>query len=153
MPTFFPRKTIELRLEEPKAFRKFSFSIVEMAIVTGVLLRVYRVVVLTQPMNNLLLFGTATAFGVRVYSGQEPGYEWVGTFKFRDYGGRRGARKAAEQAEAEARFRGNAKHRRNGKVASRMERERSRLTAVYWPIRRTRSARDSKTPREPIRKN
>jgi hypothetical protein len=43
------------------------------------------------------------AFGVRVYRGHERGYEWVGTFKFRDYGGRRGARKAAEQAEAEAR--------------------------------------------------
>src|SRR3954447_659958 len=52
------------------------------------------------------------AFGVRVYRGQERGYEWVGTFKFRDYGGRRGARKAAEQAEAEARFRGSAKQRR-----------------------------------------
>src|SRR4051794_26510246 len=52
------------------------------------------------------------AFGVRVYRGQERGYEWIGTFKFRDYGGRRGARKAAEQAEAEARFRGNTKRRR-----------------------------------------
>jgi integrase len=52
------------------------------------------------------------AFGVRVYRGQERGYEWIGTFKFRDYGGRRGARKAAEQAEAEARFRGNARQRR-----------------------------------------
>jgi hypothetical protein len=37
------------------------------------------------------------AFGVRVYRGQERGYEWVGTFKFRDCGGRRGARKAAER--------------------------------------------------------
>ena len=52
------------------------------------------------------------AFGVRVYRGQERGYEWIGTFKFRDYGGRRAARKAAERAEAEARFRGNAKARR-----------------------------------------
>ena len=47
MPTFFPRQTIEIRFEEPKAFRKFSFSLVEMAIVTGVLLRIYRLFVLT----------------------------------------------------------------------------------------------------------
>ena len=62
------------------------------------------------------------AFGVRVYRGQERGYEWIGTFKFRDYGGRRGARKAAEQAEAEARFRGTAKHRRALTIEAYVER-------------------------------
>jgi integrase len=62
------------------------------------------------------------AFGVRVYRGQERGYEWVGTFKFRDYGGRRGARKAAEQAEAEARFRGNARQRRTLTIEAYVER-------------------------------
>jgi hypothetical protein len=62
------------------------------------------------------------AFGVRVYRGQERGYEWVGTFKFRDYGGRRGARKAAEQAEAEARFRGNATRRRTLTIEAYVER-------------------------------
>ena len=64
MPIFFPRQTIELRLEEPKAFRKFSFSLVEMAIVTGVLLRIYRVVVLTHGSNNWLYFGGAFAVGM-----------------------------------------------------------------------------------------
>src|ERR1700704_4472008 len=64
MPTFFPRQTIELRLEEPKAFRKFSFSLVEMAIVTGVLLRIYRVVVLTHGSNNWLYLGGAFAVGI-----------------------------------------------------------------------------------------
>jgi hypothetical protein len=62
------------------------------------------------------------AFGVRVYRGQERGYEWIGTFKFRDYGGRRGARKGAEQAEAEARFRGNAKQRRTLTIEAYVER-------------------------------
>ena len=62
------------------------------------------------------------AFGVRVYRGQERGYEWVGTFKFRDYRGRRGARKAAEQAEAEARFRGSAKQRRTLTIGAYVER-------------------------------
>src|SRR5215212_6222487 len=64
MPTFFPRQTIELRLEEPKAFRKFSFSLVEMAIVTGVLLRFYRALVLTHGSNNWLYLGGAFAVGM-----------------------------------------------------------------------------------------
>lgn len=62
MPTFFPRKTIERRLEEPKAFRKLSLSLVEMAIVTGILLRLYRVLVFTHVLNNWL-FGAAVALG------------------------------------------------------------------------------------------
>jgi hypothetical protein len=63
MPSFFPRQTIEWRLEEPKAFRKFSFSLVEMAVVTGVLLRLYRVVVLTHGLNNWLFLGASVALG------------------------------------------------------------------------------------------
>src|SRR5262249_48902645 len=63
MPTFFPRTTTEWRLEEPQAFRKFSASLVEMAIVTGILLRLYRVVVLTHALNNWLLFGLTVALG------------------------------------------------------------------------------------------
>jgi hypothetical protein len=54
MPSFFPRHTVELRLEEPKAFRKLSFSLVEMAIVTGIIWRIYRVVALTHGTNNWL---------------------------------------------------------------------------------------------------
>lgn len=64
MPTFFPRQTIEIRLEEPKAFRKFSFSLVEMAIVTGVLLRIYRMFVLTHGSNNWLYLGGVAAVGL-----------------------------------------------------------------------------------------
>src|SRR6516162_1705366 len=63
MPSFFPGETLELHIEEPKAFRKFSFSLVEMAIVTGVLLRLYRVLVLTHAMNNWLYFGISVAVG------------------------------------------------------------------------------------------
>ena len=61
---YFPRQTIEFRLEEPKAFRRFSFSLIEMALVTGVLLRVYRVVVLTHGSNNWLYIGGSVAIGV-----------------------------------------------------------------------------------------
>jgi hypothetical protein len=62
-PTFFPRETLEFHIEEPKAFRKFSFSLVEMAIVTGILLRLYRVVVLTHGLNNWIYLGGTIAVG------------------------------------------------------------------------------------------
>ena len=61
MPTFFPRQTIEFRIEEPKAFRKFSVSLLGMAIVTGALLRLYRAVVLTHGSNNWVYLGSAFA--------------------------------------------------------------------------------------------
>src|SRR3954447_12253570 len=64
MPSFFPRQTVELRFEEPKAFRRFSFSLVEMALVTGVLMRVYRVVVLTHGSNNWLYIGGTITLGL-----------------------------------------------------------------------------------------
>jgi len=63
MPNFFPRQTIELKFEEPKAFRRISFSLVEMAVVTGVLLRIYRVLVLTHGSNNWLYLGGTIAIG------------------------------------------------------------------------------------------
>jgi hypothetical protein len=69
MPTFFPRQTIEIRLEEPKAFRKFSFSLVEMAIVTGVLLRVYRLFTLTHGSDNWFYIGGAFLIGFAVLFG------------------------------------------------------------------------------------
>jgi hypothetical protein len=64
MPTFFPRHTVELRLEEPKAFRKFSFSLVEMAIVTGVIVRIFRMLVLTHGSNNWLYLGGSFTVGL-----------------------------------------------------------------------------------------
>lgn len=64
MPNFFPRQTIELRLEAPKALRRFSFSLVEMALVTGALLRVYRLLVLTHGSNNWLYLGGAFTVAV-----------------------------------------------------------------------------------------
>jgi hypothetical protein len=64
MPSYFPRQTIELKLEEPKAFRRISFSLVEMALLTGVLLRVYRLVILTHGSNNWLYLGGTIALGL-----------------------------------------------------------------------------------------
>jgi hypothetical protein len=48
MASYFPRQTIEIRLVEAKAFRRLSFNLVEMALVSGVVLRLYRSIVLTH---------------------------------------------------------------------------------------------------------
>jgi hypothetical protein len=73
MPSFFPNHTVEIKLEEPQAFRRFSFSLVEMAIVTGILVRLLRLAAFTHGSNNwvylavvfavgsILLFGMLTA--------------------------------------------------------------------------------------------
>ncbi len=69
MATFFPRTTIDLKLEEPAAFRRLSFSLVEMALVTGVVLRLFRAVALTHGGNSWLYLGGTLALGVLVLVG------------------------------------------------------------------------------------
>lgn len=69
MASFFPRTTIEWRLEEPPAFRRLSLSLLEMALVTGVGLRLYRVLVMTLFAHHWLAFGGAIALGVVVLLG------------------------------------------------------------------------------------
>src|SRR3982750_3494571 len=64
MVTFFPRHTVELKIEEPRAFRRFSFSLVEMAIVTGVLVRLYRLFILTHGSNHWLYLASVSTIGV-----------------------------------------------------------------------------------------
>lgn len=73
MSTFFPRQSVAWKLEEPPAFRRLTLSIAEMAIVTGVVLRLFRSLWLTQGSTSWLyvggyyaifaiaLFGMATA--------------------------------------------------------------------------------------------
>ncbi|MDE3052465.1 MAG: hypothetical protein KGJ70_01165, partial [Gemmatimonadota bacterium] len=63
MASFFPRQTIELRLEESRAFRRLSFNLVEMGLVTGIVLRLYRSVVLTHGPSGWL-FVVAVALGL-----------------------------------------------------------------------------------------
>lgn len=69
MPDFFPRRTVELLREEPKALRRFSYSVWEMAIVTGVLVRVYRLAVLTHGSDNWLYIGGTFAIGTALLLG------------------------------------------------------------------------------------
>lgn len=64
MSSFFPRHTVELRLEEPAAFRQLSFSLVEMALLTGVVLRLVRVLALGHASSSWWFVGGAYAVGI-----------------------------------------------------------------------------------------
>jgi hypothetical protein len=64
MPSFFPNTTVEIKIEEPQAFRRFSFSLAEMAIVTGVLVRILRLLALTHGSNNWFYLGSMLAVGL-----------------------------------------------------------------------------------------
>jgi len=64
MTPYFPRHTAEWKIEEPLAFRRFSMVIWEMALVTGVLYRLYRALAMTTgPTNNWLYFGATFVLG------------------------------------------------------------------------------------------
>jgi len=66
MPSFFPRTTVEWRLEEPRAFRRLSLSLVEMALLTGAGLRLYRVLAMAYASQHWAAFAGALALGVVV---------------------------------------------------------------------------------------
>jgi hypothetical protein len=69
MSQFFPRKTTEIRIREPRAFRRLSYSLVEMALVTGIVVRTYRLVILTHGANNWLYLGATFAVGAVFFLG------------------------------------------------------------------------------------
>lgn len=65
MPPFFPRHTTEWHLEEPAAFRKLSASLLEMALLAGVALRLYRALVLSLVApSGWLVLGAGLAVGL-----------------------------------------------------------------------------------------
>jgi len=69
MPAFFPVKTANFKIDETRAFRRFSYSVVEMAVVTAVVLRVYRALALSLAGANVFLLGLSLAFGFVVLFG------------------------------------------------------------------------------------
>ena len=85
MTPFFPNTTVEFKIEEPRAFRVFSRSIVEMAIVTGVLLRLYRALAMTAgPTTSWWYFGLTFALGLlfiltmaTLHLGNFPLHRWL----------------------------------------------------------------------------
>ena len=69
MASFFPRHPIDIKLEEPAAFRRLSFSLLEMALVTGVTLRLFRALVLTHGSSSWLYLGGTVALGMLLLIG------------------------------------------------------------------------------------
>ncbi|MDB4881160.1 MAG: hypothetical protein JWL60_2606 [Gemmatimonadetes bacterium] len=65
MPSYFPRQSIDwASVEEPPAFRRLSLSLVEMALLTGVVLRLLRAVTYSMGRASWLVFGLAVLVGV-----------------------------------------------------------------------------------------
>jgi hypothetical protein len=64
--TFFPKHTIHWHFEEPTMVRRFSLSLGEMAVLTGITLRLYRAVVVSHGPNSWLYFGGLFVIGVLV---------------------------------------------------------------------------------------
>jgi hypothetical protein len=84
MPSFFPRVTTELLLVEERAFRRLSFNLAEMAVLTGVVLRLYRSIALTHGSNSWLYLGGTFTIGivflcamVTLHLANYPLYRWV----------------------------------------------------------------------------
>lgn len=69
MSGFFPVKTVAFRIDENRAFRRLSFSVVEMAVVTAIVLRVYRALVMSIAGANVVLLGLSFAIGFVVLFG------------------------------------------------------------------------------------
>jgi hypothetical protein len=70
MPSYFPRQTIDWHgLEEPPAFRRLSLSLVEMALITGVVLRILRAVTFMAGRASWLLYVLAFVVGLLILVG------------------------------------------------------------------------------------
>jgi hypothetical protein len=65
MPSAFPRHTVEWHLEEPAAFRRLSLSLVEMALLTGIVLRLLRAFAFTHGRASVLVsIGAVLVWGL-----------------------------------------------------------------------------------------
>jgi hypothetical protein len=67
MMPLFPRSTVDLRLEEPAAFRRFSMSIVETAVVTGIVIRLYRALVLANSTGGWIYWAIVGTIGTLIF--------------------------------------------------------------------------------------
>ena len=74
MATFFPQHTVEWRLEEPRAFRRLSLSLIEMALLTGVVLRLLRALTFTHGRASWLFYGAAFVVGLLILLGMTTAY-------------------------------------------------------------------------------
>ena len=63
MARYFPRTTSEIRPDEPSALRALTLSVVEMGLLTGIVIRLFRSLVLTHGSNSWLYVGGTFAIG------------------------------------------------------------------------------------------
>jgi SNF family Na+-dependent transporter len=74
MATFFPQHSVEWKLEEPAAFRRLSLSLVEMALLTGIVLRLLRALTFTHGRASWLFYGAAFVVGLLILLGMTTAY-------------------------------------------------------------------------------
>jgi hypothetical protein len=64
MPDFFPRQTIAWTQERTAGFRGLTLSVIESGLLTGVVLRLFRAMVMARPSAGWWVVGYAMTFGV-----------------------------------------------------------------------------------------
>lgn len=69
MPGFFPEKTASFKLVESHPFRRLTYSVAEMAVLTAISLRVYRALALSLAGANVFFLGLSFAIGFVVLFG------------------------------------------------------------------------------------
>ena len=81
---YFPKHTVQWHFEEPTVLRKFSLSLLEMALLTGIVLRLYRALVMTHVTGHWFLWGGSIGLGVlvlcamtTVHLANYPLYRWL----------------------------------------------------------------------------
>jgi hypothetical protein len=74
MATFFPQHSVEWKLEEPPAFRRLSLSLFEMALLTGIVLRLLRALTFTHGRASWLFYGAAFVVGLLILLGMTTAY-------------------------------------------------------------------------------
>jgi hypothetical protein len=63
MARYFPRTTSEIRPDEPSALRALTISVLEMGLLTGIVIRLFRSIALTHGSNSWLYLGGMFAIG------------------------------------------------------------------------------------------
>jgi hypothetical protein len=81
---YFPKTTDQWHFEEPTILRRFSLSLVEMAVLTGVTLRLYRALVITHGTTSWFWLGGTFALGLlllcamaTIHLANYPLHRWV----------------------------------------------------------------------------
>jgi hypothetical protein len=74
MANFFPQHSVEWKVEEPAAFRRLSLSLIEMALLTGIVLRLLRAVTFTHGRVSWLFYGAAFVVGLLILLGMTTAY-------------------------------------------------------------------------------